>query len=234
MLALLERLNAHVPFSLLTGQEQKRIEENAQIAYYPNGHLLIEKDTKPQTLFYIIKGIVEARSNDELIDLYHEEDTFGGIEIIEDQLSEYDYTVTEELICYEIPKEIFLELCERNSGFKNYFFSSIVERIDMIQERNESAKMADIMVARVDEAILHDACIVDADMPIIDALAMLESEKAVALLVKNEEGYSIVTDADLRQYILYKDERNLTRISQIQTYPVIAVQEVNCFSMCCC
>ncbi|AKF24995.1 hypothetical protein YH65_06005 [Sulfurovum lithotrophicum] len=225
MIALLERLHAHLPFSLLDRQELQTIESSAVIAYYPEGKKLISAQRRPERLYYIIKGVVEARKNDELIDLYHEDDSFGGIEIIEEQESAYDYRVIEELICYEIPGEIILKLCEKNSDFKNYFFSSIVERIEMIKERQESAKMADIMVARIDEAILHDACLVDADIPIVEALAKLESEKAVALLVKNEKGYGIVTDADLRKYILHKEEQNLETISQIQSYPIIAVHE---------
>ncbi|BAF72103.1 putative nucleotidyltransferase substrate binding domain-containing protein [Sulfurovum sp. NBC37-1] len=225
MIALLERLHAHLPFSLLDREELQTIESSAVIAYYPEGTKLISAQRRPERLYYIIKGVVEARKNDELIDLYHEDDSFGGIEIIEEQESAYDYSVIEELICYEIPGEVILQLCEENSDFKNYFFSSIVERIEMIKERQESAKMADIMVARIDEAILHDACMVDADMPIVEALAKLESEKAVALLVKNEKGYGIVTDADLRKYILHKEEQNLQTISQIQSYPIIAVHE---------
>ena len=225
MIALLEKLKEHLPFSLLSKEEQQAIEASAQIVYYPQGEQVIASETKNQTLFYIIKGMVEARSNDELIDLYHQDDTFGGIELIKKQDASYDYIVTEELICYEIPKEVFLTLCERNSAFEHYFFSSIAERIDMIKERKESAKMADIMVARVDGNILHTACIVDADMPVVDAISKLEEEKAVALLVKNEEGYGIVTDTDLRKYILYREVQNLMKISDIQTYPAISVTE---------
>lgn len=50
---------------------------------------------------------MEAASEDEMIDIYHANDNFGGIELIEDRASEYNYKVTEELICYEIPKKVF-------------------------------------------------------------------------------------------------------------------------------
>ena len=225
MIALLDRLKEHLPFSLLNGKEQQVIEASAQIAYYPKGTLLIATQTQPKTLFYIIKGVAEARSGDEMIDIYHQDDTFGGIELIEKQPSKYDYIVTEELICYEIPQEVFLQLCEANGAFKNYFFSSIVERIEMVKERRESSKMADIMVARIEDDILSTACTVEADMLILEAVKMLEAEDAAALLVKNDEGYGIVTDADLRKYILHKEERNYRTISDIQTYPVISVNE---------
>jgi CBS domain-containing protein len=225
MNVLLERLKEHLPFSLLNEKEQQAIEASAQIAYYPHNTYLICAETRPEVFFYLIKGVVEARSDDEMIDIYHQDDTFGGIEIIKKEVSKYDYIVTEELICYEIPKEIFWELAEHNKEFKNYFFSSIVERIEMIKERKESAKMADLMVSRIEKSILSPACIVEADTPILDAVGMLESANAAALLVKNEEGYGIVTDRDLRKYILHKEEHHYERISDIQTYPIISVNE---------
>jgi len=85
--------------------------------------------------------------------------------------------------------------------------------------------MADMMLTRVDETILHSACIVDHDMPVIEAIRKMETKNAVALLVKNESGYGIVTDADLRKYILHHKQNNVITISQIQTYPVISVVE---------
>lgn len=201
------------------------IENNAQIAYYPKDTLLIDTNSIPSTFFFIIKGIVEAKDAENLIDIYQNDDVFGGIELIEKQPSKYQYRVNEELICYEIPKEVFLELCQKNNAFKNYFFSSILERITMLKEKNENAKMADMMLTRVDNTILHTACIVEHTMPIIDAIRKMENENAVALLVKNESGYGIVTDANMRKYILHEEAKSLTQISQIQTYPIITIRE---------
>ena len=201
MIALLDNLKTHLPFSLLDKKAFNFIEGSSKIAYYPKDTILINENEIPSIFYLIIKGIVEAKDAEELIDIYHNDDVFGGIELIENQPSKYQYRVSEELICYEIPQEVFLELCQNNSDFKNYFFSSIVERMDMLRERKESAKMADMMLVRVDDNILHPACIVDHEMPIIAAIRKLEEDNAGALLVKNESGYGIVTDADLREYI---------------------------------
>lgn len=223
MIALIDNLKENLPFSLLDQNTLENIENHAQIAYYPKDTLLIDKDVIPSSFYFVIKGIVETKVIEELIDIYHTDDVFGGIELIKNEPSKYQYRVNEELICYEIPKEIFLELCDKNSAFKNYFFSSIVERMDMIKERKESAKMADMMLSRVDNTILHAPCIVQNDIPIVEALRKMEDQNAVALLVQNESGYGIVTDADLRKYILNKEENNLRIISQIQTYPIISI-----------
>jgi len=225
MIALLDNLKTHLPFSLLDNRSSKLIEETAQIAYYPENTILIKPDEVPHILFLIIKGTVEARDSEDLIDIYHTDDAFGGIELIENQVSRYEYLVTEELICYEIPVETFLILCKDNKAFKAYFFSTIVERMDMLKEKREHTNVADMMVARVDTSILHLASLVEAHTPIVEALSQMEENKSVSIIVKNPDGYGIVTDADLRTYILHKEEDDLLEISQIQTYPMISIQE---------
>lgn len=221
MVELLETLKSHPPFSYLDEISFKRIEKSAQVAYYPNDTILISSSKKPEVLYFIIKGTVEAASEDEMIDFYHSNDSFGGIELLEDRAPEYNYKVTEELICYEIPKETFIDIAERNEAFKHYFFSSIVERIDLLREKREFTLMSDIMVARVDEQIIRKGTLVSSQMDIIEALHRMEEENASCLIVDNTEGYGIVTDADLRDYILHREEEGLELISHIQTYPII-------------
>jgi len=226
VITLLENLKTYPPFTILNKKEYDCIEKDAQIAYYPNDTLLLRKDEIPQTFFVVIKGTVEVLDdNEEHIDIYHTNDTFGGIEIIQDQPSSYNYKVTEELICFEIPKASFLDICANNKQFSSYFFSSIVERLDMLKEKKEYASLSDLMIARLDESILHKVVVTDPDTLIVEALKRMDAEGASSLLVQNDTGYGIVTDADFRYYILHKEEQNLETISQIQTYPAISIQK---------
>ncbi len=225
MITLFDNIKTHLPFSLLDNKSLRLIKETSQIAYYPTDTILIDRDVSTSIFYLIIKGLVEAKDGDELIDIYHNDDIFGGIELIEKQASKYQYITTEELICYEIPAETFIQLTEENKAFKNFFFSTIVERIDMLKERQDSARMADMMLTRIDDSILHSACIVDDNTSIMVALMKMEDENAVSILVKNEFGYGIVTDSNIRKYILHHEEKNLTIISDIQTYPIITIME---------
>ncbi len=225
MIALLDTLKSHLPFSLLDDAAFKTIEAASQIAYYPQDTVLFSEGEIPQVIYLVIKGAVEATNNEDLIDVYHSNDVFAAIEVLKNSASTETYTVSEELICYEIPSETFLALTKEYPEFKTYFFSSIAERIDMLKEKRENVKAAEMMVARVDDSLLHPGCMVDADTDILEALRTLENSRASALIIKNEYGYGIVTDADLRYYILHKEEDNLRKISQIQSYPVIAIEE---------
>lgn len=225
MIALLESLKTHPPFSFLDDMSFKKIEKSSHIAYYPKNTILIDTEHVPQIFYYIIKGAVDVKNENELLDVYRSYDTFGGIEIIEEKPSQYNYIVSEELISYEIPAKIFLDLCEHNKSFKVYFFSSIIDRMEMLNDKKEYAAIGDLMVSRVEKFILHKACVVDADKSIIEALRQMHSSSATCLLVKNEEGYGIVTDQDFRHYILDKEVESLELIKDIQTYPIYTIQE---------
>lgn len=225
MIALLENIKDHLPFSLLDEKTLKTIETSSQIAYYTQDTTLIEEESLPENVFVIIKGVVKATEGEELTDLYHEHDIFGAIEIIRKKGGKDRYFVTEELICLEIPKDLFLEITEKNREFKTYFLSSLMERMEMMKEKKENLKASEMMLARLDEHIIHSVCIVDAKTDILEALRKLENSRAAALIVKNEFGCGIVTDADLRYYILHKEEDDLSEISQLQSYPLISVEE---------
>ncbi len=225
MLSLLENLKLHLPFNLLEAREFREIESSADISYYPLDTTLIDINTIPKSLFFIIKGSVKAKDDDELIDIYHSDDIFGGIEIVEDRVSTYQYIVSEELICYEIPKSTILNLCSSNNSFKEYFFSTIIDRMERIESRGLHGDVADMMVAKLDITVLHKAILVSSDTPIIEALRGMEESNSVAIIVQNSGGYGIVTDADFRHYILRQKEEKLEFISDIQSYPIVSVQD---------
>ncbi|MGC9351556.1 MAG: putative nucleotidyltransferase substrate binding domain-containing protein, partial [Sulfurovum sp.] len=130
-----------------------------------------------------------------------------------------------ELICYEIPKATFIDIAEKNDAFKHYFFSSIVERTDLLKEKRGFTLMSDMMVARVNESIIRKGTLVSSRIGITQALRTMEEESSSCLIVENEQGYGIVTDADFRKYILHKEKAQLTRISDIQTYPIISAKK---------
>jgi len=225
LLSLLENLKSHPPFNILNKQEFREISTNIDIAYHQLGSTIIEAKSIPKSLYFIIKGSVEAREDEELIDIYHIDDSFGGIEIIEARECDYQYSVTEELICYEIPSTIVLNLCKTNQKFREYFFSNIIDRMDMLKSKKLHGDVADIMVAKLDITILHQAILVDPNTPIVEALSQMEESNAVAIVVNNANGYGIVTDADFRHYILRQREEELLYISQIQSHPIVSIKD---------
>jgi CBS domain-containing protein len=222
---LLKNLHPHPPFSLVDNKAFEFLEKHTQIAYYPDDTILIDQGGVCDRVYIVIKGAVESFRDEEMVNIYHENDIFGGEEILKEQPSKDRYFVMQELICYELPREPFLQLCEKYPSFKEYFFSSIIQKIELIKQKQEFASMSDIMLARVERNILHKPCIVKHDMPIKEALKIMEDWGVNSLLVKNIKGFGIVTDADLRYFILNEERKNLKVISDIQSYPILNLRE---------
>ncbi|HQR73378.1 MAG TPA: putative nucleotidyltransferase substrate binding domain-containing protein [Sulfurovum sp.] len=225
MIALLENLKIDIPFSYLDKGSFGEIETSAHIAYYPKSTVLIQRHTALESLYYIIKGRVVCQKDEEMIDVYQNHDTFGGIELIENKTSDYDYRVEEELICYEIPAKVFLTLTQENQAFRAYFFSTMVERMALLKDKKEFSAIGDLMVSRVDTSILHEVFMVQAKTPILEALDQMDRANATCILVENAQGYGIITDKDLRHYILNKETKNLRVAADIQTYPLSTIHE---------
>ena len=225
MIEILESLRSDRPFSFLDNAEFARVQRSINIAYYPNDTIIIKSGDEPSQLYFIIKGAVEVSGDEEMVDICQLHDIFGAIEMIEGRASEYDYRVSEELICYEIPRDLFLELIQENNSFKSHFFSSISDRIDMIKNKKEFTLMSDLMIARVDSSLYHDGCVVPSTMSTIEALKVMERDRASSLIIENDGEYGIVTDADLRGYILRRDSQDLEVISSIQTKPIISAKD---------
>lgn len=221
---LLDSLKEHPPFSLLDDMALDILRKNTKIGYYPNDTILVSSSHTFEFVYIVIKGQVEARGEDsELLDIYSNNDVFGGIEILKNESSAYEYVVSEELICFELNKNTFLQLCDKYSDFRDYFFLSLVERANDLKNKKEYESMGDLMISRLETSLLHSPCIVDGSISVVEALEIMENARVSSVLVKNREGYGIVTDTDFRYYILNSD--NIDHISQIQTYPMISSTE---------
>ena len=108
------------PFELLSSNELDNLMKKIDIAYYTKDTLLISK-TLPSIAFYIIiKGSVNEFIDDELHNVYSSGDSFDADALIYSK-TEAKFVVDEELICYEIKKEDFLDLMQ-NKKFKVIFF----------------------------------------------------------------------------------------------------------------
>ncbi len=225
MIELLEKLGDYPPFSLLDNVAFSKIDASSVVAYYTGETVLVDIGQSFDKIFVIIKGSVASyNSNDEMIDIYHEHDTFGGIAYLKSLPVESKFIVHEELICYEIPTSTFAELCNDYHSFRDYFFHSLAQKVDNIKTKQEFSSMGDLMIARVERTLLHSVCIVPAKTLVTVALKQSIEYSSSVILVDNSNGYGIVTDTNLRKYILLEDNSS-TAIGDVQTTPIVSIKE---------
>ena len=209
------------PFELLSSNELDNLMGKIDIAYYPKDTLLISKNLLSIAFYIIIKGSVKELIGDELHNVYSEGDSFDADALIYSK-TESKFLVDEDLICYEIKKEDFLELIQ-NKKLQAYFLDNFISRHQQLKNYNIQSDLSPFLISRVSDMFLHSACIVESHTTIYDALFKQQELKAKVILVKSDADYLVVTDSDLRERVLLAGLDVSEKIIKIATRKVIGI-----------
>ncbi len=214
------------PFDLLGEKDLDALMGKIDIAYYTKDTLLISK-TLPSIAFYIIiKGSVAEYIDDEIHNVYSSGDSFDADALIYGK-TEGRFVVEEDLICYEIKKDDFLDLMQ-DKRVQGYFLSDFISRHQNLKNHDSQSELTPFLMARVREIYIHKACLVDQSESILVALKKQNSLKAKVILVKKGSEYEIVTDTDLKEKVLLKGLSVDAEISKISTPGIISI-DINDF-----
>ncbi len=218
-------LRAIYPFGLLLKSELTRTIKAMNIAYYKKDTPLLVASQKSEFLYIIIKGEVGEYSENELIKVYGPSSSFDADALIYGK-AKGDFIVLEELICYELAKEIFLNLLESNPTFKNYFIQDLANKIQSAKQKEYTTELSGFMMARVRDTYLHEPTIVLATTPIIEALREMEDKKSSCIIVEgnDQKSYGVVTDSIIRKHLLFENYDKHASIGPIAHTPLISIE----------
>jgi CBS domain-containing protein len=191
------------------------------IAYYPKDTLLISKNLPSIAFYIIIKGSVTESIDDEIHNVYSHGDTFDADALIYGEC-EGKFVVDEDLICYEIKKDDFLELMQ-NKNVQSYFLQDFVSRHQHLKNYDMQSDLSGFLIAKISDIFLHKACVVEPSLSIHDSLKKQESLKANVIIIEDKGEYGIVTDSDLRKHVLLGGADVNDDISTIATKGLISI-----------
>jgi len=211
------------PFELLSSNELNNLMKKIDIAYYPKDTVLISKSINGIAFYIIIKGSVCEFVDGEIHNVYNSGDSFDADTLIYEK-TQSKFVVDEDLICYEIKKDDFLDLMQ-NKKIQSYFLQDFVSRHQQLKNHDMQSELSPFLVSKVSDIFLHEACIVDADVSIYDALIKQQKLKAKVIIVNEDKHYSIVTDTDLREKVLLGDAEVSQQISKISTSGLITIDK---------
>lgn len=214
--------NIH-PFEVLTQEEMSLCIKNMDIAYYPKDTILISPEKVSSNFFIIIKGTVHEYNEEEMVMDFHQEDSFDSNSLIYGK-TKHNFKVYEDLICYELKKEIFLKLIEQNSEFKNFFLNNLVNKIQELKNKEFTSELSSFMIARVDDTVIHESCVVDVGTKLIDAIEKSMEYKTSTIIVRNGLEYGIITDSLLKMKVLLEGRDLTIPVEEIAIFPLISVQ----------
>jgi CBS domain-containing protein len=209
------------PFELLSRTTLDNLMKKIDIAYYPKDTLLISKNLPSIAFYIIIKGSVTELIDDEIHNVYSHGDSFDADALIYGTC-DGKFVVDEDLICYEIKKDDFLELMQ-NKRVQSYFLQDFVTRHQHLKNYDMQSDLSGFLIAKVSDIFLHQACVVENNESIYGALVKQQELKAHVIIVKNDDSYSIVTDSDLRNRVLLGGIDIKEDISKIATEGLISI-----------
>ncbi len=188
------------PFELLSSVTLDNLMKKIDIAYYPKDTLLLSKNLPSIAFYIIIKGSVAEYIDDEIHSVFGAGDSFDANALIYGTC-EGRFIVDEDLICYEIKKDDFLDLMQ-DKRVQSYFLQNFVTRHQHLKDYDAQSSLTPFLMSKVSDMYLHNACIVAPDKTIYNALLKMKELKASAILVQAQDALFIVTDTDLRNKVL--------------------------------
>ncbi|MDT8338420.1 MAG: putative nucleotidyltransferase substrate binding domain-containing protein [Sulfurimonas sp.] len=211
------------PFELLSPITLDNLMKKIDIAYYPKETLLISKNLPSVAFYIIIKGSVKEMIDGEIYTLFNAGDSFDADALIYEKANG-DFIVEEDLICYEIKKEDFIDLMQDKS-VQGFFLKDFIERHQHLKNYSSQSELTPFLIARVCNIFLHNACIVDEKESIKSALKKQKELKTNVIIVKYRDDFGIVTDTDLRERVLLGGISTEEEIHKIATHNLITIDK---------
>jgi CBS domain-containing protein len=216
--------NIH-PFDNLSRPQLEEIAQNLDIVYFKKNEIIQSKGSQPEKLYFIIKGLVQERKEDEVISLYSINELFDAKSLVENYCKN-SFITAQETICYALNRDLFIRILHENPFLESYFFQSISQKLNANISNEKNRDLANIMVAKVKDANVHKAIIIPYETTIYEAALRIKKEKVPTLLLQDTQGdIYIVTDSDFRQKVILNRMDYDDIVGKISTKGIISVNE---------
>lgn len=213
------------PFDNLSKQQLEEIAENLDIVYFKKNEIIQKNATQPEKLYFVIKGIVQEKKEDEVVSLYSINEVFDPKSLLENY-SKNSFVTAQETICYALNRNIFIRILHENPALESYFFQSISQKLNANISNEKNKDLANMMVAKVKDATIHKAVVIPYDTTIYDAALRIKKEKVPTLLLEDKDkNIHIVTDSDFRQKVILNRMDYDDIVGKISSQGIVSVNE---------
>ena len=213
------------PFDCLNPDEQRLVRASVDIAYFPEGAVVLDVGTVPTHLFILIKGYVTQTEGDEVLATYGPDDCFDGCGLMTGRVGSR-FVAAEEVVAYQLAREAVNELIARNTTFGALLFSDLGQKLSALAQRADQHELQSLTMARVEQAYLRPAHTVDAATDIVSVVRLFQAQRTTNVLVTGLPGggLGIFTNTSLQRAIL--DGRPLDRLAvgELASGPVVTVR----------
>ena len=213
------------PFDCLNSEEQRLVRDSVDVAYFPEGAVVLDVGTVPTHLFVLIKGYVTQTEGDEVLATYGPDDTFDGRGLVAGRVSSR-FVAAEEVVAYQLAREAVNELIARNATFGALLFSDLGNKLTALAQRSDKHERQSLTLARVDEAYLRPAHVVDASLDIVSVVRVFQEQRTTSVLVTGlpDGQLGIFTNTTLQRAILDGRSLDTVPVGDLTSSPVVTVR----------
>ena len=213
------------PFESLTKSQLDKLANTLDIKYFKKDELIQKKAQKPEFLYFIIKGLVQEKNEEEVLSIFSKNEIFDPISLIENY-SKHEFITAEETICYALPRKNFIDILHENQQLESFFFQSISQKLNSHIDKEKNKEMASIMVAKIKDSYIHKALILPFETSIYEAVKAIKEQRVPTLLLEDEnKELHIVTDSDFREKVILNRMSFDDSVGKISSSNLVYVHE---------
>jgi CBS domain-containing protein len=193
------------PFDALSSAQQQLVQDSVDIAYYPEGVVVLDVGASPSHLWVNIKGHVTEYDGDDIVASYGANDVWDGRALVAGR-SSHRFVASEELLAYQVPRETVMALIAENTTFGALLFSELGDKLTALSQRNREHELRSLTLSRVDEAYLRPAYVVPGGQDVLSVVRLMHDKEVGAVLVRDESTgpsrLGIFTQSRMQQAVL--------------------------------
>ncbi|MDF2518329.1 MAG: signal transduction protein [Sphingobacterium sp.] len=180
---------------------------------------------------------LDSSDNKRLVEIHHNPYCFGGISVLLNRTKALKSVLAKKgTLIYRLPRKNFIELCNANEEFFQFFTSSFGKR--MLDEEfshfvkspasfEESYFAADQLYSRKIEHIVYkDIVACNADTAIYEVARVMAQHKVSCAFIRDEQriiGY--VTDMTLRDHVIAQQVAVTAPIASVMDNPIVSISD---------
>jgi CBS domain-containing protein len=231
------------PFQFLDEPAIRNIAGHLSLEFFPKNTFILTQDGPPSDSLRIIKkgGVKVSLSNDDelVIDYKSEGDCFGYVSLISGDKSRTNVQAVEDTLCYQIPKEVILQIINTEPVFGEYFMKSfftnfIDKTYKEMHSRNTLFKEGEklLYTTPVKEIVAGDAVTSPLEISIKEASGIMSRYNISSLVLTGggDAPVGIITDKDLREKVVAAGLDPLSPVREIMSSGLVTVSSKStCF-----
>jgi CBS domain-containing protein len=193
-------LGAHPPFDGLGREQLEAIAASVEERAFAVGATALVEDGTPASVFYVIAtGSMELVHEEEVIDILEPGEAFGHPSLLTGLAPAFTVRAHEDSTCYVLGRDAALQTLGRPTGV-DFVARSMRERLTRTGHTVHA--LPELGTVRVPELISRPPLFCEHTTTIRDAAVSMTEHGDSAILVREGERLSIVTDADLRARVV--------------------------------